>query len=455
MCEAGDGIFLYAQSVESIMSKCARLFRAGRAPRVEEVTIDWGVPTAYMAPDGTSFDRPTTPRSMAPRPWPAQQQSPAVIRTLHAGTRLHVFAILTLRRAYAPREVVLRVTPHGGAPVDVVVPVKEVQLKDEVAPGLPLVHTLAAWRLIQDLQETGGRVTTERDVKEEIVSLGETYQLASRYTSLVAVGTHEGVDQGVYDDASTVSESVASPTGYGPSSPPSDAGQGSTAPGLRSLLGMFFPWIGRNASQVSPTEVDPTSAAPGAYPPSVDNDDAEDAPADDAASESSSTRTFTTLSSLESRSSWSEWSDRTPVQPVMSSEDRALARAPSPQLRSHPGSSSRAAPNRPRTPPPVDNLVLQLISLQAFDGSFAPDGAFRAIVGAGAVDAPEGRGVQPMVWATALAIAWLEEQMEDQAELREDLLGKPMEVLMRRERHWRRVLEKAREVIARRSVIVL
>ncbi|KAL1747314.1 hypothetical protein HDZ31DRAFT_80550 [Schizophyllum fasciatum] len=462
MCEgiarAGDGIFLYAQRVESIMSKCARLLRAGRAPRVEEVTMDWGVPNEYLAPDAVDFERPAT-ATLAPRPWPTLQQSPAVIRTVHAGTRMHVFAILTLRRSYTPREVVLKMTLHETAePVEIAVPVKEVQMKEYA--WLPMVHTLAAWRLIQDLQEgaaNGGRPGMT-NTKEDIIRLGETYQLASRHTSFVAVRGSESVSvDGDFEDSASETTSP----GHESSSPDSQslrAGRHAVPAslGLRSFLGSIFPWFRgqHNSAQTQPAwDVDPTQVAPGAYPPSVD-EAAEGIPTGDGdgASESS-TRTFSTISSLESHSSWSSWSERTTRRPALSSEDRNLARAPSPQLRTRP--SVRAPPPRPRTPPPVDHTVLQLVKQQAFDGSFTPDTVFCDTVGAAAVDAPEGVGLDRMVWATALAVAWLEKQMEDQGELREDLLDKPMEVLMKRERHWRRVLEKARTVMARREVIVL
>ncbi|KAL1672979.1 hypothetical protein EV122DRAFT_223607 [Schizophyllum commune] len=499
MCEgiarAGDGIFLYAQHVEGIMAKCARLFRAGRAPRVEEVSIDWGVPAEYLAPDGVVFDRPTTARGMASmdqtatttihQPWPTVQQSPSVIRTVHAGNRMHVFAIIALRRSFAPREVVLRMTLHQGSngsreTVNIAVPVKEVQIKEYA--GLPVVHTLGAWRLIQDLQE--GRAVTMGpsavgmglnaswgDVKEDIIRLGETYQLASRHTSFVAVRANDGLAGEEYEEESVTETGssvlgVTSP-GYEPSSPPLgqspefDQDAASTRSGLRSLFGSIFPWLRRrhHSDTTEPAwDVDPTLVAPGAYPPSADGV-AEDAPIDDAASQTSGTRTFTTLSSLESYYSWSSWSEHTSTprrsrrRPALSSDDRTLARAPSPQLRFRP--SPPAPPPRPCTPPPVDNLILQLVLQQAFDGSFTPDRTFRDIVGGAAVDAAEGRGVDRTVWATALAVAWLEVQMEDQGELRDDFLAKPMEVLMRRERNWRKVLEKARAVIAKREVIVL
>lgn len=45
MCEgiarAGNGVCLFASSIETMIGKCARLLRAGRKGVLEDVTLDW------------------------------------------------------------------------------------------------------------------------------------------------------------------------------------------------------------------------------------------------------------------------------------------------------------------------------------------------------------------------------------------------------------------------------
>ncbi|EEB88314.1 hypothetical protein MPER_13917, partial [Moniliophthora perniciosa FA553] len=108
-----------------------------------------------------------------------------------------VFAILTLKRMAVPKEVTLRGRLEGtNLPFAIEVPMRGVQLKDS-EPGLPMIHVLAAWRLIGEHMKGFAPFPIPVDLinppapeelrKAAIVRLGEKYQVSSRYTSFVAV----------------------------------------------------------------------------------------------------------------------------------------------------------------------------------------------------------------------------------------------------------------------------
>ncbi|KAJ7151532.1 von Willebrand domain-containing protein [Mycena filopes] len=428
MCQgiarAGNGVALFAVHTESILGKCARLFRAGRTPFVENVSIDWGIPDENLTlPSPTvNFASSSSPQRVRLRPAPATQQSPAYISDIHAGTRMNVYAILTLRKTMVPKEVTLRGQLDGdGDSFELTVPIRGIQLADSER-GLPLVHTLAAWRLIQDHHERSaplglavGDASDEDIRKASIIRLGERYQVASRYTSFVAVDSAQ--------DTQRRSRRAPSPVDTS-----RDVESRDPASALQRIFSMF-----RNVLNVWP-DTSPTAAGPdlpGAWP---DTDPTPDPQRDDYDGGYESAATFSTLSSLE-WSSESEWSDAAP--PPVSEEDARMQRSPSPKLeplRLAPQSiregrteRMRQAEPEPRAPPPpVHPQVVELAALQLFDGSF--DDSVRGLVGERIFDT--GAQFDAKMW-TALSIAFLSNHLKEpaQKELLDDLVEKAYEFL--------------------------
>jgi hypothetical protein len=450
MCEgiarAGNGVCLLAVDTESILGKCARLFRSGRTPFVKNVKVDWGIPEHYWSrPTVVNFaDRPSSSRTTGMRSLPAMQQVPSHINDIHAGNRMNVSVILSLRKVEIPKAVTLRGELDGGGSFETTVPIMGIQLKD-VEHELPWVHTLAAWRLIQEHKEHKVPLpqaligTSEDDIRKAVVvRLGEKYQLVSKHTSFVAVDAGQGdTRQSRNRTPGFVSRSRSPSPSWTPGNrtphEPAPTNNGSQG-GLRSNIqhfftGMFgFGLIGQNSSQ----------EVPGAWPetPTPSRPASEDGY--DNGSEYESAATFSTLSSLEGSDGWSDWSapPSPRLGPQISEEEAERLRSPSPQFESEllaPEEDRLLLPRKLLSmPPPLSQLVgpavVNLIRMQSFDGSFALN-EMRNFVGNKAVDEVNNLNVDEKVWATALSVAFIRKQMGKRGELLGDLLMKAMEFL--------------------------
>ncbi|KAL0950692.1 hypothetical protein HGRIS_007469 [Hohenbuehelia grisea] len=431
MCEsiatAGNGVSLFATDAESIAGKCARLFRAGRMQLVKKVTVDWGVPREHLvsnAPQVNFLSGSTAIQLRAPSPL---QQSPSEIQEIHAGTRVSIYAILALRNLQVPKEVTIRgELEDSNDDFELKVPIRGVQLVESDSDLRPIrmlddqppIHTLAAWRLIQDQQENVGPVpqgsngASEGDFrKAAIIRLGEQYRLASRYTSFVVV------DDG-QDDA---------PTRHGPGrashqqnrssnqSPPErtlEPAQGvplETQESWGSAFTSFF--TGDRARQPFPGAwPGQRSRSPSPAPDIHDDDDGYQ-----------SARTFSTLSSLESYSDWSDWS-RAPTPPPISEEDAQMLRCPSPLFAEVPSGGGTRAASAPAAvgahmqQAPLNREVVKLMNLLRFDGSLVLDAELTKVMGI-RFDDKMRQQTDQTVWATALGIAFLKKHAPGQEEL--------------------------------------
>ncbi|KAF7367359.1 hypothetical protein MSAN_00798300 [Mycena sanguinolenta] len=455
MCEgiarAGEGECLFAVHTESILPRCARLFRAGRIPFVENVSIDWGIPNDdfVVRSQTVNFSTSSNTQRVHLRPAPAIQQSPAVISNIHASTRMNVYAICTLRKTTVPKEVILRGhLEGGGGSFELTVPIRGIQLVD-LEPGLPLVHTLAAWRLIQDHQEGTAPLTlaiedaSEEEIrKASIVRLGERYQVASQYTSFVAVDSGGDARRRRVRRSSSLLEASRRPPS--PISP------------IRTMLEFGDRWLRSLFNTPSSTPIEPGPDFPGAWRDSRssagdDRDDPNDG--------YDSAATFSTLSSLDG-SCDSDWSESSVEPPVVSEEDARLQRSPSPKLeplRLAPQSIRdtrrqqrlQSAAPEPRAPPPsVDPEVVRLAALQLFDGSF--DDSIRDVVGDEVVSEADVLQVDRTVWATAVSIAFMSKHLADpaQKELLDDLLQKAYDFLGgKHDARAKRLIQRAKELM--------
>jgi hypothetical protein len=207
---------------ESIAGKCSRLLKASRTPPVSNLRVDWAVAPDELQDDFEVVDTPsvypetpTVPPSMIDlydnsynpldssdqtgakpsadvilAPSPLLQQAPHSILAIYPGNRFIVSAIISSDQII-PDSVVLQGDLPSGQKLNLKV---EVQ-KTTNAATPPLIHTLAARRLIQDLEDgkahpqalNANEVDPDAVVKAAIVKLGVEYQLTSKYTSFVAV----------------------------------------------------------------------------------------------------------------------------------------------------------------------------------------------------------------------------------------------------------------------------
>lgn len=442
MCEgiarAGNGACLFAVNTESILGKCARLFRAGRTPFLRNVRVDWGISDEDLnsATSSVNFLIPSSPTtSIEMRRLPATQQVPTTIQHIHAGTRTNIFVIFALKNDIMPKSITLHGELDDGSGRLKLprIPVETVQLEG-AKNGKPLIHTLAAWRLIQEHEEKRAPLPQPQAVgiaddqirKAVIIHLGQKYRLVSQYTSFVAID--DGQDDRYHRNRALSSRHQNARSTRNSGQPDLPAVDNSLSGWGWSILDFFASFFARNTHGSSSRTIpgawtDPPSSSP---PAADDSDGARDDGYE-------SVETFSTLSSLEGSTEWSDWSrPATPV-PQMSEEDARMQRSPSPSFelrRPAPGPNVQmgsALPVQP-PPPPVQSEVVELVKSQLYDGSF-PLHALRGIVGANVVDEASKRQLDDTAWATALSVAFIEKRMGNQKELMDDLLIKAREYL--------------------------
>lgn len=383
-------------------------------------------------------DRPSTSRITQIQSPPSIQQAPASINDIHAGSRISISVILSLRKTNVPKVVSLRGELDEGESFNMTVPIMAIQLRD-AEPGLPWVHTLVAWRLIQEHKESKAplpravTLASDDDIRKAVVvRLGEKYQLASQYTSFVAVDAGQ-------DDARRLRDTPLHQRSPSPPFVLDERTENGVPPtnddlhsGLRSRIQNFLAGI----LGFGPNNQDLSQGVPGAWPgsslPSHSGSENGDVNED-----YESTRTFSTLSSLEGSDSWSDWSPPASphLGPQIDSDDEPL-RSPSPQFvpeKLAPEEERLLLPRKPLPmlpppPPPMMPEIVNLIRLQSFDGSFSLR-ELRNFVGSKAVDEANNLNVDDKVWATALSVAFIRKQMGSQRELLGDLIVKALEFL--------------------------
>lgn len=229
LARVGRGIAQYVSDGESFTGKTARLLRAARSPPILNARLDFGVAAETEAREPASddfevveapneesnvladkvqsvnlFDESVDPleasNDKVPPPKPVElpppapvQLAPHTLHSLYPGSRLHAYGIVT-PASLLPDKVTLRGELATGEQLALDVPLVEARSGDSPTSP-PLLHAIAARRLIQELED-GSHVLTPPDtegdlaartVEAAVVRLGNQYSLASTHTSFVAV----------------------------------------------------------------------------------------------------------------------------------------------------------------------------------------------------------------------------------------------------------------------------
>ncbi|KAH0831411.1 hypothetical protein J3R83DRAFT_14082 [Lanmaoa asiatica] len=200
LARKGNGEYLFALSAEDISGKCARLLNAGRSKNIERININWGydasTPHASLS-SPTMLNLP--PGVPALTPPPPVQQAPHSLTKIFSGIRFTVFAITSF--GTVPTSVRLTTKLEGvSEPQEIFVNVTRVKPFHDTNEHsvVPIVHALAARKLIMELDDRVGPLPTpvpgdallvsEDDLRRAgIVRLGLMYQLVSKHTSFVAI----------------------------------------------------------------------------------------------------------------------------------------------------------------------------------------------------------------------------------------------------------------------------
>ncbi|TFY65188.1 hypothetical protein EVJ58_g2141 [Rhodofomes roseus] len=242
IARAGNGLCLMTTQSEDLAGKCARLLRASQVPpsgNLSKLRVDWGYGGLDSGPRSGSDDPkllktktkdPAAPTNIydeaveplhlgavtafQPPPSSNVQQAPFAVPDFYPGNRFIVSAILS-QTAHIPNQVVLHgETPDGEA---MALKVDVLRVESQVA-GPPLIHTLAAHRLVQELEdgnlESEGirkpdKQRLELDfgiTKAAVIRYSEEFQIASKFASFVAVEGEEPVDDDTFDDETVVDE---------------------------------------------------------------------------------------------------------------------------------------------------------------------------------------------------------------------------------------------------------
>ncbi|KAF9654277.1 hypothetical protein BDM02DRAFT_77575 [Thelephora ganbajun] len=399
LATAGGGQYLLAVSQESILLKCTSLLRAGRTSVITDVSVDW---TVDISPGRDSSSHPLV------------QQSPpeSSIPDMYPSSRSVFFAIVPTETA--PKQVVI----HGkanGKDVSIRVDVESAKFSRRLSEP-PFIHTLAAHRIIRDLESGNAKgKQSETTQRREIVRLGEYYQLASSHTSFVAVDygevrPHYGRQQ-KHTDISTTMASLASTIWQYLTDPTSLFRSPTAGSQPRQGRGNGLP-----GGWSTPDSVD--SGVPSESDAEY-SDGSEDY--DDWASQHSND-TFSTLSSLESYSSV-EIARRT----RRSGSKHQRSHIFSPQVPYAPPPASSMTTEIERFKPlPIDPHVETLVLQMSTSGSFALTDALGRIVGREALEKAKSWEDEELA-ATALVIVYLEKNLGDHLEMCQVLTEKGME----------------------------
>ena len=395
LAKAGGGQYLLAVSQESILVKCTSLLRAGRTSTITDINVNW---TTGVTPQ------------------PLVQQSPPElsIPEMYPSTRTIFFAIVHAKTA--PRQVVIR-GKVDGKDESIVVEVESVKFGRRLSEP-PFIHTLAANRLIRDLErgDVKGKQsqTTQR---QEIIRLGEYYQLASSYTSFVAVDYGEVHPRPpIPQRSSTVSTTVTSLVG--------------TVLQCLTNPTAFF----RSPIAASPLKRGESHRLPGGWSPSESADsevisetdgDTEYSDNSEDDEDWSSDNTFSTLSSFESHSSVDNQQTRRPRRPD-STRRQNLALSTQAPYSPPPVASSPTGGTEKFKPLPISPGVVTLVQQMSTSGSFALTDALGRVVGMEVLEEAKAWGNEELA-ATALAIAYLEKNLGDHLEVSQLLTEKGME----------------------------
>jgi len=399
LADAGGGEYLLAVSRESILSKCTGLLRAGRTSAITDVSVEW-------MPEMLPGHGPSSP--------PLLQQSPpeSSIPEVYPFTRSLYFAIIPTNTI--PSRVVIRGKANG-KDVFIHVDVESMKFGGRMSEP-PFIHTLAAHRLIRDLED--GRAKGKRSEttqREEVVRLGEYYQLASSHTSFVAVdhGVVHPRDKLNPPNHSTFVSSLVGTVWQYLTNPTALFG---------SLVTRSWPKQGHSNGLPGGWST-PNTDSGGPPPSSTESSEGSEDDDDDDWASHHSDNSFSTLSSLESYSSVEV------ISPPRSGSQRRGDRAPLPQIPYSPPppvSPTTGGVKEKFKPEPISPLVEDLTRQMSASGSFKLTDDLRAIVGEDALEEAKSWGDEELA-ATALAMAFLEKYLGDHLEVHRVLMEKGKE----------------------------
>jgi len=163
IASAGSGVAELAVENETIESKVIRQLKRALQPAMSNIRVDWGTLSS-------------------------NKQAPRDLRTLFLGDRLNIYNILD-KDVNIVNDTVKLLANGPNGPVEF-----PVTIKQEYTKQGNLLHNLAAYTLIQDLQDQIFETSDQHEIdtiRQKIIDLGIKYGLATNYTSFFSVEQDE------------------------------------------------------------------------------------------------------------------------------------------------------------------------------------------------------------------------------------------------------------------------
>jgi len=194
IARAGKGTSFFAMEGERMEKKVIKQLKDATQPALQKVSIDWGLKESPINKEEKIKEKPFGQKVMSllsyTSPSAKEQpviikQAPFIIPPIFDRNHFRVYCIFTGDKL--PTSVtVIAESPDG--PLTVELPVNE----NNIIKG-DLIHTLAARRLVRDLEEGTSYLHSDNPypnpslIKDEVIRLGKKYKLASKFTSFIAV----------------------------------------------------------------------------------------------------------------------------------------------------------------------------------------------------------------------------------------------------------------------------
>ena len=465
-----------ATTAETIIGKCSRLVRASRTYILKNVSVDWGVRNDLAEAYRTGNTELKSVR-----------QAPANISAIYPGNRFVVFALIEDPTFTPPTEIILRAQRDGhGEVLQFSVPVQIAEFPPERHPQ-PLIQTLAARRAIMDIEDSN-RLLFTPDAKALVIRLGTQYQLASKYTSFIAVDKRTKAEVKSYseelveeDYPTLVHPLPFSSRGARLNNPHFASPQAHHSARMRTSSqslprGGSFAEPSQTTGHLLSVTASPTMDSLGSAWPEPTSFSL--SPQSDSARRARRPqRSSASYHALSASASYAGFASPTPPSPRAAGQRSRLGqpapawiprnrgRRPPVQTALPPASDDNEEQwdadlasmdlsqdsvssvqamvsdflglvetaghySDPASPRSTEDRIVQLIRLQSFDGSFPPTTRLLSLLG-GAALLGEARtlGVSEKIWATVLAIVYLKRHMKDQPELLEGLVEKATEFI--------------------------
>ncbi|TFY72211.1 hypothetical protein EVG20_g785 [Dentipellis fragilis] len=393
LAKAGNGACLIASGSEDIVKKCALLMRAAKSASLSDMSIDWGIKAIQNKPRAIlpNVDLLLDPESRI-------RQTPSHIGAVYPGVRFVVFALVRLDKMNKlPEKVTITSRFLGGQEVQTSVPLCAVNLPG-AGGNVRSIHTLATRRLIAELLD--GEIHSRcHAIRQEVIRLGTEYQVVSKYTSIVAISAGEAVhDQDVPPEPLSTVQSALQRV--------QDA--------LCCITGDPVPRRRRNGLRtVVDMEIGDESQSEGGYdigPPSYE----------EASAPEPTPEYFDPLTSAHPNTSAPSNNGPTRLTILQRMEMHKIAESYE--------TVGRFVEEYSVAPPAplkmIPDGVLELVKLQAFDGSFTPSEELGNIIGKKAMKKPFFVATSDQLWVTAAAVAYLEKHMTDHPELLQEIREK-------------------------------